>query len=256
MTEWNPDLYLKFRRERTLPAHDLLSLIDLKNPSKILDVGCGPGNATILLAERWPKASITGIDASAEMIAKARQDYPQVTWLIRDAAGDLSDLTRFDLVFSNAALQWMPNHEVLLPNIFGLLGKGGVLAVQVPNNYDSPVHLAIRKVTDSPKWREYLTADIHHYYDSAATYYRQLTPLTPNLKLWETIYYHVMDSLEDIREWYRGTHLRFYLGQLPEDKKNEFENEIRELIADHFQPQPDGKILFPFRRLFFIATKD
>lgn len=256
MTVWNPNLYLKFRKERTQPARDLLRLIDLDAPAKILDVGCGPGNATSLLAERWPKASITGIDDSPEMIAKARQDYPDIIWLSRDAAGDLSDLTRFDLVFSNAALQWMPNHDLLLPNIFSLLGKGGVLAAQVPNNFDSPVHRAINDAVHSDKWQSYFTEGIRHHYHSAETYYRRLTALTPNVKLWETIYYHVMNSLEDIRQWYRGTHLRFYLGLLPGEKRDEFEDEIRVLIEKDFQPQPDGKILFPFRRLFFIAVKE
>lgn len=256
MTAWNPELYLKFRKERSLPAKDLLSLIALKNPTKILDVGCGPGNVTNLLSERWPKASVTGIDTSAEMIAKARQDFPKITWLIRDAAGDLSDLTRFDLVFSNAALQWLPNHDLLLPNIFNLMGKGGVLAVQVPNNSDAPVPAALREVSRKERWRRYFTPPIQHYYDSAETYYRQITALTGKLKLWETIYYHVMDSFEDIREWYRGTHMRFYLGRLPENLQNDFENELDGLIEQHYRPQPDGKILFPFRRLFFIAVKE
>lgn len=254
--EWNPGIYLKFRDQRTRPARDLLDRVQLDSPARVLDVGCGPGNSTRLLAERWPGAETIGIDSSEAMIRQAGEEQPEGKWLVLDAAGELSALGRFDVVFSNAALQWMPDHEGLLARLFALVNDGGVLAVQVPNNDGSPLHTAVRRTVESAAWRERIPTRSRQVFDSAETYYRLLSPLTGVVDLWETIYYHVMNSHADLLEWIRGTHLRQYLSQLPDAAAREdFEGGIMRIAAGQYPVQANGKILYPFRRLFFIAEK-
>ena len=142
MNKWNPDLYLKFADERTQPSYDLISRINIANPANIVDIGCGPGNSTKALRERWPQAHILGLDSSKEMIAKARVSYPQGDWVLADAANWKTDV-KYDIVFSNATLQWIPNHERLLKTLFDCINTAGVLAVQVPANNSSPLHQAL-----------------------------------------------------------------------------------------------------------------
>ncbi len=224
MVDWNPDLYLRFKNERGQPARDLVARIGGDTPSRILDVGCGPGNSTTLLSERWPKAKLIGLDSSAAMIEKARADRPDLHWLHRDAAGDLSDLGLFDLVFSNAALQWIRDHERLLPRLFGLLETDGLLAVQVPNNGESPLPQAVRGALRTARWRGVFPMELERFFKPPDYYYRLLSPLSPDVCLWETTYYHILDSIADIMEWHRGTFLRQYLDQLQDiQTKRDFE---------------------------------
>ncbi len=259
MQTWNPALYLKFKDERTQPARDLLATVDAENPRRVLDLGCGPGNSTILLAERWPDAIVTGIDSSAAMIRKARADYPadrfpKLHWTEKSADTDMADLGHFDVVFSNAVLHWIPDHDRLIPRLFALLGKDGILAVQVPNNTDSPLHTAVRDTARSAKWKDRLPSEPSFTYDPPETYYRQLAPLTPDVRLWQTVYYHLMASHQDIIDWSRGTYMRPYLDQLPDDAtRQDFENDILATIIPAYPQQENGMILFAFRRLFFIA---
>lgn len=152
MHEWNPDLYLKFEKERTQPVKDLISRIEKDNPERIIDIGCGPGNSTMELKKRWPGAFIVGIDSSENMIKKAKLDYPQLEWIVFDANEDLSPLGKFDIVFSNAAIQWMPGHKELVRKFFGMLNDDGVLAVQVPNTEYMPIRAAIRETADEDVW--------------------------------------------------------------------------------------------------------
>lgn len=256
MSEWNPAQYLKFKNERTQPSHDLLARIGLDSPERVLDVGCGPGNSTALLAARWPAADVTGLDSSADMIAKAADQHPRLRWLERDASRDLSDLGLFDVVFSNAALQWIPDHDSLIPRLFGLVGPGGVLAVQVPNNDASPLHSAVREVALSPGWKRYFSTVEFQVTASASEYYDRLTLLTPAFDIWLTTYIHVMDSHEGYIEWSRGTYMRSYLNQLPsEDDRRVFTMDVLERVIKAYHPQANGKFLFPFQRLFFVAVK-
>lgn len=254
MTDWNPALYLKFGNERTQPAYDLANRIPTENPERILDIGCGPGNSTDILAGRWPKAEVTGIDSSASMIEKARNDHPALRWIEKDAGKDLSDLGTFDIVFSNAALQWIPDHDRLIPHIFSLLKKDGILAVQVPNNGNSPMQTAARTTASSTKWKKYFATDSFQIYDSPETYYSQISPLTAHVQFWQTIYYQIMASHESILEWSRATFMRPYLDSLPGDaERKTFEDDILQIITPAYPLQKNGKILFPFKRLFFIA---
>lgn len=254
MTTWNPDLYLKFEAERTQPAIDLAARIDLTAPARIIDIGCGPGNSTRVLRERWPAAQVSGLDRSPEMIAKARQACPQGEWITADAARWSPDAL-YSLVFSNAALQWIPDQRALLPRLFAAVEPGGALAVQVPANTDSPLYQAVQRVAQRPPWQERLAGcDQALTYRDAAFYYDILSSLSSRVSLWDTTYYHVLASRQGLIEWYSSTGLRPYLERLAEnDLQQAFKREILAECQAAYPLQQDGKVLFPFRRLFFIA---
>jgi len=251
MADWNPAQYLKFERDRNKPIADLLNHVRLENPARIIDIGCGPGNSTGFLARRWPGVEVVGLDSSKAMLEKARQGLPGVEWIEQDATQDLSPLGGFDLVFSNAALQWLPEHERVIPNWFGLLKPGGVLAVQLPHNFNNPVHLALRDMAKA--WR--LTPPPSRFYP-AGFYYDILAECTDEFELWTTIYYHVMHSHEDIIEWYKGTGLRPYLDQLNEQDSEAFLADMLAQVRQLYPVQTNGNILFDFERLFFVAENN
>ena len=152
MPDWNPNLYLKFERERTQPVRDLVARIELPNPERILDLGCGPGNSTGVLKHRWPAAAIIGLDSSAAMIQKAKNSGLAVEWLMADAGSDLSRLGKFDVVVANASLQWLPAHEQLLTRLYQSVKTGGALAVQIPKFPDMPIAQSIAEVTRLPQY--------------------------------------------------------------------------------------------------------
>lgn len=256
MKSWEPDLYLKFATERTQPTIDLVSRIEMKNPRRIVDIGCGPGNSTAVLRTRWPQAKIIGLDNSIEMIQSATTSSPEGEWIFADATSWKDELT-FDIVFSNAVFQWIPDHTPLLHHWMSQVGEEGVLAFQVPAHYDSPVHKVILEVSQNPIWREKMEdASNALTKEKPGFYYDLLRPLSRKIEIWETIYYHILESPYSILEWFRGTGLRPFLGVLPmdEDRKN-FEALIVDGYTQAYPPQNDGKILFPFKRLFVISYK-
>jgi len=254
--DWNPILYLKFQAERTQPSIDLVSRIQLADPASIIDLGCGPGNSTEILFRRWPKAKVTGLDSSEKMIEKARQDFPGYEWILADAASYRPD-SQFELIFSNAALQWIPDHLKLVPEIFSWLKPGGLLAIQVPANNESPLHLALLQVSKSSRWNDYTgSCESQIVYHPADFYYGILSPLSQTINIWETTYYHILDSHKALIEWYRSTGMRTYLEKLPDDTaRNEFENEVLGEASAFYPLQANNKVIYPFRRLFFIAEK-
>ncbi len=257
MSAWEPDQYLKFTNERTRSSQDLLVRISLTAPERILDVGCGPGNSTALLAARWPAAAVTGLDSSVDMLAKAAGLYPQLRWLERDISENLSDLGSFDVVFSSSVLQWIPDHDSLLPRLFGLVSPGGVLAVQLSNTDTSPLHNAVRDVAQRPRWKRSLAPVQFQMTASVSEYYDRLTLLTPVVDIWLTTYIYVLDSHEDYIEWSRGAFMRSYLNQLPsEEDRRAFTSEVLACVVQAYRPQKNGKFLFPFQRLFFVAEKN
>lgn len=252
--DWNPGLYLKFRNERTQPSIDLVSRIKIDNPGTIIDIGCGPGNSTQILRERWPGSRITGLDSSPEMIRKAADEYTDMDWILSDVSG-IDDEAEYDIVFSNAAIQWMPDHLSLMKKLFSITAKNGAVAVQVPMFSSMPLGKAIEDTAAGIKWRE-LTAgcrELFTYHD-CSFYYDELSRYSDRIDMWETTYFHVMDSAEAILEWIRSTGLRPYLDKLVNDKmKNGFELDILEKIRKVYPLQRNGKVLFPFIRLFFVA---
>lgn len=256
MRHWNPGQYLKFKNERTQPSIDLISKIKMDNANSIIDIGCGPGNSTQALYQRWPTAEIVGLDNSEEMIKKARKDYPKQKWVLANASRFESDRT-YDLVFSSAVLQWISNHERLLLRLINLLNDKGALAVQVPANNESPLHKALLSVSSRQMWHQFTTGcEQLLNYRSSAYYYDLLSPVVSEIDLWETTYYHVLASHEGLIEWYRSTGMRPFLERLPDDvSRTRFEKDVLEECRNDYPMQKDGKILYPFKRIFFIAYK-
>jgi trans-aconitate 2-methyltransferase len=256
MPGWNPDAYLKYGDERTQPSYDLAARIAVDDPAHIVDIGCGPGNSTRVLRERWPKADILGLDSSPEMITNAERAYPAERWVLADAARWETE-ARFDIVFSNAALQWIPQHETLIDRLFALVEPQGALAVQVPANQGSPLYQAIVRVAGREAWREAMAGcDERLVYYSAGFYYDRLAACARRIDLWQTTYLHVMASHQDLIDWYASTGMRPYLERLPSAaQKNAFQREVLEEIRSHYPQQADQKVLFPFSRLFFVAYK-
>lgn len=254
--DWNPDLYLKFDKERTQPSIDLVARIDHSQPSKIIDIGCGPGNSTQILYSRWPDAQIIGADNSPAMIQKASSDYPHQQWILFDAAKDTLD-EKFDIVFSNATIQWIPNHDALIRKFAGMLNEQGVLAVQIPLFPDMPMGKSIAEISRHSQWSAVMKGledvfTIHH----EAYYYDQLSLHFKEIDLWTTDYYHVMPSHQAILEMMRSTRLRVSLERITrEQDKQTFESMVLESIQRDYPAQSNGKVLFPFKRLFFVGKK-
>jgi trans-aconitate 2-methyltransferase len=258
MPQWDAALYLRFSTERTQPSIDLIQRIALTDAHRIVDLGCGPGNSTEALRRRWPGASITGLDSSPEMIEAARQGYPSGVWEVADAAR-WSAPEPCDLVFANALLQWIPDHQRLCRHLMEQVAPGGALAVQVPAaaHYQSPVHREIRKVSEEPAWSGRLEAARAMFTHAPATfYYDALQPLSSRIDLWETTYYHVVAGPEALLDWYRGTGLRPFLEALAgEEERRDFERKVLDRYIAAYPRQADGSVLFPFQRLFFVAYR-
>lgn len=257
MADWNADQYLKFRAQRTLPAVDLAEKIGLANPETILDIGCGPGNSTAVLRKKYPNAKILGIDVSENMIETAKKTYPDMDFLLLDAGKDLDKLNRtFDAAFSNACIQWIPNHRTLIPSMLSVLNVGGVLAVQIPMNYDEPIHQIIGRLAASDRWREKLgTPRVFHNLPQGE-YFDLLAEHASDFTMWQTTYFHRMASHDAIMEWYSGTGLRPYLNALADEAdRARFYKEVFDEVKQAYPVQENGEIIFRFPRLFFTAVK-
>jgi trans-aconitate 2-methyltransferase len=254
--DWNPDQYLKYRNERTQPSIDLISRIKFSNPEKIIDIGCGPGNSTQMLVQRWPNSKVTGIDNSPAMIQKAKNDFPLQEWKIIDASNINTD-EKYDIVFSNATIQWIPDHERLLQKFKMLLAANGVVAVQIPLFWDMPLGKSILVISQNERWGNLIsevskTFTIYDY----TFYYDQMSELFDSVEMWVTDYLHVLDSQQAILEMIRSTALRPFHEKLRNDSnKTAFEEEVLQDIVNLYPLQKNEKVLFPFRRLFFIANK-
>jgi trans-aconitate 2-methyltransferase len=254
--DWNPELYLKFGRERIQPSIDLVNRIHFTNPQKIIDVGCGPGNSTQILVQKWPDAEITGVDNSSAMIERAKKDYPGQNWRLLDAGNDEIE-GNYDIVFSNATIQWIPDHSGLIRKFYNLLTDKGVIAIQIPQFWDMPVGKAIRKTEADSRWKSATrgVSDLFTIHD-CSFYYDSLSDLSPSTEIWETDYFHILDSQLSILEMIRSTGLRPYLDRLETDADKQcFEEMVLKEIVKDYPLQKDGKVLFPFKRLFFIAGK-
>lgn len=251
---WDPAQYLKFAGPRLRPALDLLQRIDLDAPGAIYDLGAGAGNVTRLIAARWPSAQIIGVDSSAEMLAKAAAELPQIEWQQADL-DSWRPARAPDLIYSNAALHWLDDHDKLFTGLFQSLAPGGVLAVQIPRNFAARSHTSITDTALDGPWRQTLepllrpspTAEPEFYYDL-------LSPLASQLDMWETEYLQVLDGDNPVKEWTKGTWLGPLLAALAEPQRSEFEAAYAARVAAAYPKRSDGKTLFPFRRLFMIAT--
>jgi trans-aconitate 2-methyltransferase len=250
---WDPALYLRFADQRLRPALDLLSRIDLEAPPSAIDLGCGAGNVTAFLRRRWPQAQITGVDNSPEMLKKAQTADAGIRW----ETGELATWAPTQsptLIYSNAALQWADHHEELFPRLAGFLKPGAVLAVQMPHQNGAPSHQAALGLASSARWRDALqpvvraspVAEPQYYYDL-------LAPMASSVDIWETEYLQIMEGENPIADWTSSTFLRPFLNALQGAEREAFDREYRKLIHEAYPRRADGRILFPFRRMFILV---
>ncbi len=252
---WNPELYRRFERERTRPARDLLAAVASERPAQVADLGCGPGNSTELLASRFPQAALLGVDTSAAMLADARTRLPAA----RFDAGDIATwapATPMDLLYANAALQWVPDHSTLIPRLFSLLAPGGTLAFQVPDNRDQPSHRLMRETAAAGPWVAKLVGAGERVRVLApAAYYDLLAPSAVRVDVWRTVYHHPLDGPGAIVDWVRGTGLQPFLAPLDDGERAGFLAHYEAAIAQAYPAQADGKRLLLFPRLFVVAER-
>lgn len=253
---WDSTQYLRFGGERGRPFFDLLARVGVKNPGYIADLGCGPGNLTVTLAERWPSAIVTGVDSSQEMIDAARRahDAPGLSFM-RDDIRYWKPQALPDLIVSNAALQWVPEHRELVTEWAGWLPAGGWLAFQVPGNFDQPSHAIMREMASSSRWRP-LLRDVNLTRQSAdpAEYAELLAEAGCEVDAWETTYLHILRGENPVVEWYKGTGLVPVLAVLDAGQTADFLAEYGERIGAAYPPRPFGTV-FPFRRVFAVAHR-
>lgn len=256
MADWNPSAYLSFTTERLQPSVDLVARIPDHTPERIIDIGCGPGNSTEVLASRWPQAAITGIDNSAAMISQAKSDYPDKHWILCDAEEFAPDTT-YDIVFSNAALQWLPDHAAVIRKWTAMLNRGGYIAVQLPLFWEMPLGGIVRSIAENSQWR-HLTTDVSGLFTihDPGYYYEMLSKYFLKTTMWITDYIHIMESHAAIMDMIQSTGMKPYLERIDDESlRTRFENEVITRVKKAYPRQSDGSVLFPFKRLFFIARK-
>jgi trans-aconitate 2-methyltransferase len=259
---WDPAQYLKYAGERQRPALDLIARIALAAPRTIIDLGCGAGNVTRLLGERWPNARITGVDNSAAMLARAREATrgdARFDWLEADLAA-FAAREPAALVFSNAALHWLDDHATLFPRLFAQVASGGALAVQMPSNFAAPSHTILAEIAASMRWRARLGGLVRPTpVAPAADYYALLAPCAQIVDAWTTEYLHVLAPAageeHPVVAWTRGTALTPFLEALDAHAQRAFLVEYGERIVRAYPVLADGRVLFAFRRVFVVAIR-
>ncbi len=252
---WSPEQYLKFAAPRFRPAQDLLARVLVEAPGTVYDLGCGAGNVTRMLAGRWPDAQIVGVDASEEMLAQAEREASGIIWQRRSVA-EWTPEEPADVIYSNAALHWLPDHQTLFPRLMGSLAPGGVLAVQMPRNFNEPSHTLIWETLRAGPWRARLEHLVRPSPVAAPDfYYGLLAPLAVEVDIWETQYLQVLEGKDPVKEWTKGTWLKQFLDELDEADRPAFEEDYAGRLRRAYPGREDGKTLFPFRRLFIVARR-
>jgi trans-aconitate 2-methyltransferase len=256
MPDWSPTQYLKFEDERSRPARDLLAQVPLTEARKVVDIGCGPGNSTELLAERFPGADLLGLDSSADMLEAARKRLPQAKFIEADIA-KWAPGEGTDLLFANAVFQWVPNHLDVVDRLFEALPGGAVLAVQVPDNFSEPSHFLMGEVACSGPWWEKLgeAALTRDVIPSPERYYDRLAPLAARVDIWHTTYNHPLPGPRAIVDMLKSTGLRPYLAPLDPQEQAGFLAEYERRIGEAYPALVDGRVLLRFPRLFVVATR-
>ena len=249
---WNPDQYLRFADHRTRPGIELLSRIPDIDARRIVDLGCGTGHLTAMLQERWPHADVIGIDSSVEMIERADHDHPDMTWIIGDAATWEPDQP-VDLIFSNATLHWLDNHESLFSRFRSLVRSGSVIAVQMPDNWNAPTHRVPAEILDEGDWPEAARAALmRDRLSRPEEYARWLQPA--DVDLWRTTYYQRLTGDDPVWGWVTGSVLRPVLVALDQPDRDRFAESCRARYQEAYPVDSDGTTTLPFSRLFMVAT--
>ena len=254
---WDPDRYLAYSDARARPFSDLLARVPAEAPRRVVDLGCGPGNLTRRLAERWPDAQVEGVDSSPEMVLRARTEHGG--GLLRFTHADLRDWAPagpVDVLTCNATLQWVPRHLGLLPRLVGMVAPGGWLAIQVPANFAEPTHAAIEDLKASPRWRDRLAGlEVERpAVEEPAAYLAVLADLGCTVDVWETTYLQVLAGPDAVVTWMTGTGLRPLLGVLDEGERDELLADYRARVAPAYPERAYGTVL-PYRRIFAVARR-
>ncbi|HEY1629677.1 MAG TPA: trans-aconitate 2-methyltransferase [Rhizomicrobium sp.] len=252
---WDPKIYMGFGGERTRPAADLLARVPVEAPKHVADLGCGPGNSTALLSARWPDAALEGVDNSPEMLADAKASGVKARWTLADVAQWKPDAP-CDVLYSNATLQWLPDHTRLVPHLMKHVGSGGVFAFQVPRNFNEPCHVLIREVADGGPWAAKLKG-VRDWWNvlEPEAYYAILSPLSKNIDIWETRYLQALDGEDAVFRWMSGTGLRPFADALEGEEREAFLAEYKQRVGQAYPRQSNGKTLYPFQRLFAVAMR-
>jgi trans-aconitate 2-methyltransferase len=259
MSDWNPALYSRYEDERTRPAQELLARVPLAQAVGVFDLGCGPGNSTELLVRRFPDAVVTGTDNSEAMLASARKRLPAARFELSDianwqpASGDAAP----QLIYANAALQWVPDHARLIPQLFAALSPGGVLAIQMPDNRDEATHRLMRELASEAPWTEAIGdySRLRTELFSVDRYYDLLAAEAAHVDVWRTAYQHPMASAAAIVEWVRATGLKPFVDRLAPDLQASYLAEYERRVAKAYPARTDGKLLLAFPRMFIVAQR-
>ncbi|MGO4235968.1 trans-aconitate 2-methyltransferase [Pseudarthrobacter sp. YAF2] len=257
--KWNPDKYFQFGDYRNRPFFDLTARVLARHPAKVVDLGCGPGNLTATLSDRWPGAEVVGVDSSAEMLAKAAhvaQERPSLRFELADIA-DWAPSADTDVVVSNAALQWVPGHQDLMRGWLAALRPGAWFALQVPGNFDAPSHALMRELASSEPWAGKLDGVLRgsESVGEPGDYLGIMLDAGCVADAWETSYQQVLPGPDPVLEWVRGTGLRPVMAALAPDDAKLFETEYAAALREAYPRGPHGTV-FPFRRIFAVGRKD
>jgi trans-aconitate 2-methyltransferase len=250
---WNPDAYLAFADHRSRPFFDLMARVGAEAPRRVVDLGCGPGNLTVTLAQRWPGAQIEALDSSPEMVESARERG------VHANLGDVRDWTPqpdTDVLVSNATLQWVPEHPELLVRWAAQLPPGSWIAMQVPGNFDSPSHDAVRRLASTGPWTDALRDipfRVGKVVETPEGYAARLTDAGCRVDAWETTYVHELTGENPILEWIKGTALRPVMSRLTESQWGQFRQQLIPMLDAAYPARADGRTFFPFRRIFVVA---
>ena len=252
---WNPDIYNKFKAERNAPLHDLLALIEIKANMQIVDLGCGTGELTSILADHFHGSEVLGIDSSAEMLAKSAPfSKGRLSFKLQDIESFIEIGNQYDLIFSNAAIQWIDHHESLIKGIIPLVKENGQLAIQLPSNHDHFTHSSIRALAAESPYKEGMNGWSRPTYVLSIEEYARLLYENgmKNINVFEKVYPHVLKDADELADWTSGTTMIPYLEKLPDELKDEFTNEYRRRLREKFNSKP---VFYPFNRILMYGTK-
>lgn len=256
--DWNATQYLKFEDERTRPCHDLASRVPFRHPRKIVDLGCGPGNSTAVLASLFPESHLIALDSSADMIEKARTKLPDIQFTVTDL-NSFTPSEPVDLYFSNAVLHWLSSADRVntMTRLIGSQASGGVFAFQVPDNLDEPSHEAMRQTAANGPWAKTLGSlqGGRDTFQTPREVYDVLKPLCSNIDIWHTTYYHVLDNHQAIVEWLKSSGLKPFIDPLSPEERAAFLDAYLNRLKESYPSCNDGKVILRFPRFFMVAVR-